>query len=343
MNLAALDRALSARANHADVGPSSKSAIRLMHGPREGVPWLSIDRFGRTIVVYDASPGGGDEKTARDVVARVREAFPDVRAAVWKRRNAAEPGDRNGIVVHGSPRELDDTITEDGVRYALSLTMNRDASLYLDTRELRAFLRRELAGAHVLNAFAYTGSLGVAARMAPAARAVQLDRTRAFLEVGMRSCALNGLPAHRADFLAADYFEAVARLKREGRLFDAVIVDPPFFSESSRGRIDLVADAGRVLDKARPLVGDGGRLIVVNNAVFVSGAAFLSVIERVCESGYFEVERRIDAPWDFTVGEVGGLPADPAPFNHSTKIVVLRGRRKDGRRAPGGPVSTPGS
>jgi 23S rRNA (cytosine1962-C5)-methyltransferase len=217
--------------------------------------------------------------------------------------------------------------------------MNRDASLYLDTRGLRAFLRQELAGAHVLNAFAYTGSLGVAARMAPAARVVQLDRTRAFLEVGMRSYALNGVPAQRADFLAADYFEAVARLKREARLFDAVIVDPPLFSESSRGRVDLVADAGRVLDKARPLVGDGGRLIVVNNAVFVSGAAFLSVIERVCESGYFELERRIDAPADFTVGDVGALPADPAPFNHSTKIVVLRGRRKDGRRAPGGAAS----
>jgi 23S rRNA (cytosine1962-C5)-methyltransferase len=268
------------------------------------------------------------------LVAQVKGSLPWIRAAIWKRRDG-EGADGNGVVVLGEPSDLDRVVVEDGVRYAVDLAKSRDASLYLDTRLLRRYLRRTQEGKHVLNAFAYTGSLGLAARLAPAARVTHVDRTRAFLEVGMRSYALNGLPAHRADFVAADFFDFVARCKREGRLFDTVVVDPPFFSKSNQGTVDLVNEAGRVLDKARPLVGDGGRLVVVNNAVFLSGAAFLTVIEAVCASGYFELEERVDAPSDFTQGDAAALPADPAPFVHSTKIAVLRGRRKDGRRAPG--------
>ncbi len=35
----------------------------------------------------------------------------------------------------------------------------------------------------------------------------------------------------------------------------------------------------------------------------------------------------------FLKTRIGSPPADPAPFNHSTKIAVLRVRRKDGRTA----------
>ena len=51
-----------------------------------------------------------------------------------------------------------------------------------------------LAGKTVLNTFAYTGSLGVAARAGGAARVVHLDLSRAFLNVAKDSYARNGFP-----------------------------------------------------------------------------------------------------------------------------------------------------
>ncbi len=90
-----------------------------------------------------------------------------------------------------------------------------------------------------------------------------------------------------------------------------------------------------MLAKARPLVGDGGALVAVNNALFVSGRAWLAALEALCADGYLAVESLVAAPDDRVgmTGAMGQWPADPAPFNHPTKIAVLWARRKDGRRA----------
>jgi 23S rRNA (cytosine1962-C5)-methyltransferase len=57
-------------------------------------------------------------------------------------------------------------------------------------------------------------------------------------------------------------------------------------------------------------------------------------IDAVCAGGYLNLAERIDVPDDF-VGypdtKQGSLPVDPAPFNHSTKMAVLKVTRKDGR------------
>jgi 23S rRNA (cytosine1962-C5)-methyltransferase len=58
--------------------------------------------------------------------------------------------------------------------------MHGDASFYLDTRNLRGWALEHLAGKSVLNTFAYTGSLGVAAKAAGASRVVHLDLNKTF-------------------------------------------------------------------------------------------------------------------------------------------------------------------
>jgi 23S rRNA (cytosine1962-C5)-methyltransferase len=267
-------------------------------------------------------------------VARAR--FPFVRAAVWKARHAADPAMRTGTLLFGEARDVDRSVRENGVRYAILPTVNHDASFYVDTRALRAWAKDALKDKRVLNAFAYTGSLGVAACAGGAKQVVHLDKSRAFLSVAKDSYTLNGFPIRRSDFVAADFFEQVARYKRADELFDCVFVDPPFFAAGGRGRIDLEAGAARVFNKVRPLVGDGGALVAVNNALFVSGKEYLGVLEAMCKDGYLTIESLVPVPDDARGMVPRGTPAwpsDPAPFGHPTKIAVLRVRRKDGRRA----------
>jgi len=98
--------------------------------------------------------------------------------------------------------------------------------------------------------------------------------------------------------------------------------------------VDLVSHSQRVINKVRPLIGHGGSLVAINNALFVSGAEYMRRLEQLCADGYLSIEALLPAPPDFTgfpETQVGRLPADPAPFNHSTKIAVLRVRRKDMR------------
>jgi len=335
---ALLDHALDSRSDRLDAVHTS--AARLFNGFFEGWPQLAIDLYGTTVVVHDhgptAAPAHDDvaasEASLAVIEPWVREALPWVTAMWVKRRRSPVQAERNGIARFGVARCR--KIRERGTWYALDLTLNRDASLYLDTRALRAWLEANVAGQRVLNTFAYTGSLGVAARAAPAQRVIQTDLNRAFLNVAKVSYGLNGWPVARADFRAGDFFDVASTLKKQGALFDCALVDPPFFSSTLRGTVDLQAELGRLLNKVRPLVGDGGRLVVVNNALFVSGAAYLKDLEALGAGGYLEVEALIPVDPDCAPpGSRAPLPADPAPFNHPTKIAVLRVKRKDGRKA----------
>jgi len=255
--------------------------------------------------------------------------LPWVNATVLKTRNAPDPTARCGVVVYGS--QADRSIREHGVRYAVELLLNQDASFYLDTRNLRRWAIENLKGKTVLNTFAYTGSLGVAACAGGAARVVHLDRNREFLNVAKTSYTLNGFPIHKTDFQTGDFFTQTSRLRRSNEQFDCVFVDPPLFSATSKGTVDLVNQSERVLNKVRPLVADGGVLVAINNALFVSGAQYIRTLEGLCADGYLSIEKLIPAPPDVT-GYPQTIartpPVDPAPFNHSTKIALLRVRRK---------------
>jgi 23S rRNA (cytosine1962-C5)-methyltransferase len=269
----------------------------------------------------------------RESLDRVQEFLLErlgwVECVVQKNRAARQHALRCGNVTFGErPAQQ---VREHGVWYALDLTMNQDASFYLDTRHLRRWLLENAAGWRVFNAFAYTGSLGVAALAGGAARVAQVDRSRKFLEMARRSAMLNRLDLGKMKLHATDFFSQVAAYKHSGELFDCVVVDPPFFSITRKGRVDLVGESVRVINKVRPLVRDGGVLVAINNALYLSGADYMRSLDGLCADGYLSVESLIPVPPDI-VGHphtiVAPPPHDPAPFNHPTKIAVLRVRRK---------------
>lgn len=325
-----VEQALMKRAAMFDSG--HHAALRLFNGFTEGDPDLVVDLYGTTAVLFDyaAFPSGRP-----DFLPGVRSVLlsrlPWLTTIILKVRNSPDPEDRRGRFLYGETP--DRKVRENGVWYALDLRMHQDASLYLDTRNLRLWASNNLKGRSVLNAFAYTGSLGVAALAGGASRVVQVDLDRTFLNLAKTSCTLNGFPIHRADFVTGDFWVQVSRLKRAGERFDCVIVDPPLFSSTSRGTLDLNRDSARLINKVRPLVNDGGWLVAVNNALYVSGKEYLQVLEDLCADGYLKIAELIPVPQDFTGYENSprdALLTDPAPFNHSTKIAVLEVRRKAG-------------
>ncbi|MBK6315249.1 MAG: class I SAM-dependent methyltransferase [Blastocatellia bacterium] len=332
---ARIDAAIGARADLVD--ERHETAFRVLNGFREGVPGLVIDIFGRTAVLHDhddMSDGGepGRERISA-ACARLLDRLPFLQSIILKPRTAADPAERRGRFVYGETS--DRRIRENGVWYALDLFLNQDASFYLDTRNLRAWATANLAGKSVLNTFAYTGSLGVAAMAAPARKVVNLDLNRAFLNVAKASYTLNGFPIRQKEFVSGDFFSRVTALKRSNELFDCVFVDPPFFSQTRYGTVDLVTEYHRILNKVRPLVADGGTLVAINNALFVPGADYVALLEGLCADGYMTIEEHVEMP-DDTIGypqtRVDDEIVSPAPFNGPTKIAVLRVRRKDGRK-----------
>jgi 23S rRNA (cytosine1962-C5)-methyltransferase len=323
-----LAKALTARRDFLDA--KHQIALRLFNGFYEGAPDLVVDLYAHTAVIHNYA------NVPFDGIANVRAAsefvhakLPWVQAILIKTRNGATVEDKNGKLIFGE--RLDTRVRERDISYALNLTMNRDTSFYLDTCNLRKWAIENLKGKSVLNTFAYTGSLGVAAMAGGASNVVHLDLNKTFLNLAKTSYTLNGFPIEKQDFIVSDFFLAVGRLKRAGQMFDCVFLDPPFFSTTSKGRLDLENDSTRLINKVRPLINDDGYLVAINNALFFSGQDYMQELEALCLDDYLHIETIIPVPLDITgfpETRIRNEPVDPAPFNHATKIAVLRVKRK---------------
>lgn len=321
-----LHKAVSFRQSFFTGETAYSSPFRLVNGFTEELPGLVIDIFAKTAVIHDY---GTDKYDAAFLTEFLTAELPFLKAVILKNRAAHSPAEKNGVLLYGV--KPDDRIKENGVTYALDLMMNRDNSFYADTRNLRQYLLTHAKGWDVLNTFAYTGSLGVAAAAGGAASVLQTDLSDKFMQTAKRSLSMNKIYFTNKNFLAGNFFPVISRLKRENRRFHCVILDPPFFSKTARGEVDLCAAPEVPVNKVRPLIHDNGILITVNNSLYLSGEEFLRRINTLCQDGYLTIEETIPIPEDFTGPDPDYLrhyAVSPAPFNHPTKILVLRVKRK---------------
>jgi len=317
------------------IDPASLQVLRLLNGYAEGLPGWVVDIYGKNVVISQHTlPDSASRDTAEKIAQSILLLLPWITGILFKQRRASDEEERKG-------RWLTKTlethrIEENHVRYSIDLRLNQDDSFYPDARYLRAWLKNHLGGLSVLNTFAYTGSLGVAALAGGAREVLQTDLNQRFLQIAVQSAKLNPHAGSHHHTLGLDFFAAVDRFKTAKRLFDCVILDPPFFSTTEAGEVDLAGNWRGLINKVRPLVGHEGYLVLVNNGLYVSGEAVMAEVDYLCSSGYFSVETKIDVPQDclgFTETILGTPPVDPAPFNHPTKIIILRATRKDKRRA----------
>ncbi len=327
-----LSEAFSAR--KALLEPEHNQALRLFNGFYEGFPDLVVDLFGQTLLISNhAKPPDALDNYLPSIFDFYRRNLSWLSCGLLKHRNATDLALRRGIIVFGS--RPDNAIIENGVTYALNLTLNQDSSLYLDTRHLRAYLTQNMAHKSLLNCFAYTGTLGIGALAGGARYVVQTDLNKSALALAQQSAQLNHFPG-RMETLPMDFFKAVAYFKQQQTLFDCVILDPPLYSSTPQGTVDLLHNWLRLINKVRPLIAHNGLLIAINNALYLPGSEVIQTIESLQNTGYVQFEQIISVPEDITGFPqtiYSQPPVDPTPFNHPTKIVVLHILRKDSAKA----------
>jgi len=317
-----------------DPSLASTEAYRLFNGYYEGLPALVVDRYANTIVISNHAKEDQDLSiNIFSILRTIQKNMPEIETVLLKSRHNKNEEDSKGKFILSD--SLPAQISENGVNYALDLRLNQDDSFYPDARNLRAWLKQNSANKKVLNLFAYTGSLGIAALAGGASQVLQTDLDSKFLNVARASQELNNFSGEMK-LWSFEFYKAIARLKQDKSLFDIIILDPPFYSETSRSTIDLQKEYVNLVNKVRPLVAHEGKLVLVNNALFVPGSTMIDQINQMSQSGYLSLEEIIAVPQDVT-GYPSTVqskpPVDPAPFNHPTKISILHITRKDEAKA----------
>lgn len=111
----------------------------------------------------------------------------------------------------------------------------------------------------LLNLFGYTGAASVAAAKA-GAHVTHIDASKGTNEWAAENAQASGIEKDAIRFLVDDALKFIAREKRRGNSYDAIIMDPPSYGRGAKGEVwkiddhlwDLVSSATELLSK-KPL------------------------------------------------------------------------------------------
>ena len=277
-------------------------AVRVFYGPGEGsggLRSLAVDRFGSHYWITQWE----EKKGVAPALSKELEVFLTGKGAssavsLWRPEKGvpAEPE-----ILFGVPPADKFQIVEDGVRFWVQLLGVRHPGLFLDHLPLRQWLRVRSRGWRVLNCFAYTGSLSIAACLGGASHVCTLDLSKPAVRWAEENWKLNSLSSEVGKFIAGDVFEWLPRLKRQGEKFDCVILDPPSFSRGEKGSFSTAKDLKKLHELVFGLLSPGGFVVSSINSAGVSMAKFeADVLAAAVACGRrCEVLRRIELPETF--------------------------------------------
>ena len=260
---------------HRDFIVQQTDALRLCTCP-DG--W--VERFGVDVLIsYKTDAALERLKTELCLWAlNVDFQFRRVFARFLPKRNAEREAPR---LILGDPgTNLESTALERTLRFGIDFAAGYSVGLFIDQRENRRFVR-EVAPRTLLNCFAYTCSFSVAAGTV-GATTVSIDLSKKSLARGRENFALNALPTNGHRFLADDVMEVLPRLARKGEKFDAIILDPPTFSRSKRGKAFQVEQDFEKLLLAALEVADRHAKILLSTNCSSLGDRTLEVMARYC-------------------------------------------------------------
>ena len=236
-------------------------------------------------------------------------------ARVFGRFLPKQNAERHAPLLLVSETEMTSTASamERGLRYGIDFSSGYSPGLFLDQRENRAFVR----GARpkkMLNCFAYTCSFSIVAA-ASGANTMSVDLSKKSLARGRENFSLNSISSEGHRFLAEDVIEYLPRLARKGEKFDFIILDPPTFSRSHRGRsFQVERDFEPLLLAALEVAEREGHILLSTNCTSLDVHA-LDVMARYC----LKASRRAG-----TLHREPGLPDFPAETAASTVWLSLR-------------------
>jgi 23S rRNA (cytosine1962-C5)-methyltransferase len=209
---------------------ATTDAMRLVHAEADGLPGVVCDRYAGVVVFQFASAGA--ERFRDTIVDAVLEATGC--GAAYERSDLEVRGleglpPRSGPI-RGAAASPTLTITEHGIQYVVDVAHGQKTGFYLDQRANRDRIRTLAAGRDVLNCFCYTGGFTLNALAGGAHSALSIDSSAAALELARENARRNGFAA---DWLEADVFAALRKLRDGGRAFDLIVLDPPKFAPTA--------------------------------------------------------------------------------------------------------------
>jgi 23S rRNA (cytosine1962-C5)-methyltransferase len=301
-----VEQALARRRAAGVITPgATEEAFRLINEAGDGLPGLTADVYGAFLVI--CVPGKGllpfGRMLAEAALAVASAQQLPFRGAVVKVRGK-DPQDRSAkeeVLGESPPPKL--VVRELGVPFEVHLLGSLNVGLFTDMREHRRNIGRFTAGKRVLNTFAYTGALSVAAARAGATQVTSVDLSGGVLAWAKENFRLSGLDPEAHQFVTSDTRRYFEKAREDNATFDMIILDPPTVSAARASQWSMKKDYPDLIALAVKLFPPQGGILWVSGNPRKGPGVLSHAVEGL---------RRADR--QAALLELGGLPPDyPTP------------------------------
>ena len=265
------------------------SCCRIIFGEADFLPGIVIDKFSDVLVVESLALGIDRLKPVilKALVDLLEKDGIHIRGIY--ERSDAKVREQEGLPRYkGFIGESFDTkveIVENGVHYIVDVEDGQKTGFFLDQKNNRKAIHSICKGKKVLDCFTHTGSFALNAGIAGAASVLGVDAS----ELGIRQAEENARLNHLDDvvkFQAADVFDLLPALEKQGEKFDVVILDPPAFTKSRSSVKNAVKGYREINLRGMKLVRDGGYLATCSCSHFMDPDLFAKTIREAANSAH---------------------------------------------------------
>ncbi len=279
--------------------------FRLFHGSVEGFMGLTIDRYGKNLLIQSFHEHLTDDQI-HTISRFYQQHIREINNHFYHDRSKNSHVKSRQCLM-GDFTQPD--ITEAGLQYFCDMQHpGQDPLLFLDFRAARRKIRQISHNKQVLNCFSFSCGIGIAAAAGGAKHTTNIDFSASALAAGEKSLRLNALDADQTQFIKEDYFLAVRQMAglsvpiRQHRgmkgirhypknAFDVVVLDPPRWAKSRYGTVDLIRDYNSVFKPALLATKPQGQILCTNNVAQVDKDIWLDNIQRCCEKNNYKINQ----------------------------------------------------
>lgn len=262
---------------------------RLVFGESDGLPGLTLDRFGDVLVGQITTAG----------MERLKDELTEAIVKVLKPRQLWWKNDASIRAMEQLPEYADlgygeyggeVVAREGGLTFGVDPVGGQKTGWFYDQRENRDQLARFVKGKRVLDMFSYLGGWGLRAAAFGASQVTCVDASASAVEATLRNVERNDL-SDRVSAVRADAFDHLKALREARERYDVVILDPPAFIKRRKDFKEGSLAYRRLNELGMQVLAKDGILVTCSCSHHMPRAALLDAVQQ----GARHLDRQLQA------------------------------------------------
>lgn len=260
------------------------NACRVVYGDADGLPGLTVDKFGDYLSFQITCLG----------MAAYQEAIVVILVELFAPKGIVERNDlaireleglpqRNGVVYGTLPDRVE--FWEHDARMAADLLHGQKTGHFLDQQENRGRIKPYCPGRNALDLCCHTGGFAVHAAIYGAKSVKAVDVSGEVLPLVMENARRNGV-AERISVQEDNAFDLVRRESGEGKRYGLIVCDPPAFAKNRKALDGAYRGYKELNLRCMKLLEPGGVLATFSCSQYMTAPLFLKMLrEAAADAG----------------------------------------------------------